>query len=249
MAEFDYHSKTATFAEQSTFEKVRRLHQFDGSNGLNILDVGCGSGILDEELAALGHSVTGLDSHVPSGSASSYSALGAWRFIQTDINSAWPVDDGTFDLVICTDVPEHMYDPTHVLDEARRVLMPEGKLIFGVPNHFDIRQRLRQLSGKGIVHWDNVQYGHTAWDYGHIRFFTIKELEKQFADSGWHIDTRQLNFMGAGIIPGRFLPAFIKRALLKLWPGLFSGKFVYSLSLEPVREIKYILVAQTKKGM
>lgn len=221
MNQTEFHSNKPTSTEQNTFEKVKRLINFKASQ-LAILDVGCGMGSLPNELASMGHNVTGLD--IGNITASN------WKFIQTDINSHWPVEAQSFDVVICTDVPEHMYDPEHILNESKKVLNETGKLIFGVPNHFDLRQRLRTLFGKGIVHWDAIKHNETAWNFAHIRFFTHKELIKKFTELDWQIEKAQFNFMGAGILPSRLLPGFIKKLLLKISPGLFSGKFIYLLN-------------------
>jgi 2-polyprenyl-3-methyl-5-hydroxy-6-metoxy-1,4-benzoquinol methylase len=244
MNQTQFHSENVTSSEQSTFEKVKRLVDFQSGEKLTILDVGCGVGSLDSELASMGHNVTGLDV------SNLTQEPQTWKYIQTDINNAWPIDPGSQDVVICTDVPEHLYDPTHILKEAQRVLKPNGKLIFGVPNHFDLRQRLRILFGKGIVHWDTVQYSKSAWDYSHIRFFTHNEVVEKFSQLGWHIDAAQFNFMGAGIVPSRLLPGFIKILLLKLWPGLFSGKFIYSLSrVRTSQSTRFIYIPSTPTGL
>jgi SAM-dependent methyltransferase len=44
-----------------------------------------------------------------------------------------PYDDASFDVVIVFDVLEHVPDPESMLDEARRILRPSGKVILFVP--------------------------------------------------------------------------------------------------------------------
>ena len=217
MNQTQLHEELATYGRLDTYEKVKRLINFETGDKLKILDVGCGRGILDEHLRRLGHEVTGLDiqQDLP---------LLPPNFIKCDINQTWPVPDRGFDLIICTDVPEHMYDPAHVLRESDRVVKAEGRLIFGVPNHFDLRQRLRMLFGKGIVHWDSLQYGLEAWTFPHIRFFTLADLHEKFAKNGWKISRRQFNFMGCGLVPSFFRP--LNAFLLRICPKLFTGKFV-----------------------
>jgi len=242
MNQTEFHAQVATYSTGSTYEKIKKLLSFENSNKLSILDIGCGSGVLDNELASFGHRVMGIDIQAPDVLPHS------WQFIEGDITQDWPVQKG-FNVVLCTDVPEHMYDPAHILQEAEHVLLPNGKLVFGVPNHFDIRQRLVMLFGNGIVHWDQKKrFNENAWDYSHIRFFTLSELEDFFAKHGWHIEARQFNFMGAGIVPN-FLPHVIKFLLLKLWPGLFSGKFIFVLSREnPQKRPKNIYISSTPEG-
>jgi SAM-dependent methyltransferase len=44
-----------------------------------------------------------------------------------------PLEDRTFDLVLCTEVLEHLPDPRPAMAEMRRVLRPGGRLIVTVP--------------------------------------------------------------------------------------------------------------------
>lgn len=245
MDQTQLHRQKSTFRPVDTYEKIKRLLDFEDGQKLNILDVGCGAGILDEYLGGLGHKVVGLDIFKNQDAKKS-------GFIQCDINFIWPVDDKTFDIVVCADVPEHMYDPKHILRESLRVLKNEGKVIFGVPNHFDIRQRFRMLLGRGIVHWDHLRYGEKSWSYAHIRFFTLGELLMMFNEEKWMAQKIQLNFMGGGIIPGRLIPSFIRTILVCWWPNLFSGKFIFLLGQNKdavMQEAEYICLSKTPLGL
>ena len=50
-----------------------------------------------------------------------------------DLNKSLPVANGLFDTVLCTDVLEHLYNPSNAFSEMTRVLKPGGKLILCVP--------------------------------------------------------------------------------------------------------------------
>ncbi len=219
MTQTEYHSLNKTYNETDGFQKIKRLLNFENGPKLNILDVGCGSGMLGQKLMSFGHSVVGLDVY-PNPNNSWIKAC--------DITGIWPVIDKSFDVVICTDVAEHLENPEFILTQAQRVLKTDGKLIFGVPNHFDIRQRFRILFGRGIVHWDNIKHNQHAWNYAHVRFFSLTELKTFFMHTGWQIIKGQYNFMGAGIVPNQ-MPKFVKNWILKIWPNLFSGKFIFLL--------------------
>ena len=45
----------------------------------------------------------------------------------------WPVADETIDLVLCTEVLEHVLEPLRLLQEARRCLRPDGRIMLTVP--------------------------------------------------------------------------------------------------------------------
>lgn len=221
MNEAQYHRDNTTFSEKNSYEKVRRLFDFKSGVRMRVLDVGCGNRRLADFLAGLGHEVVGLD--IQTVQESSFDPV---TFIKQDIASEWQVPQHFFDVVICTDVAEHLYDPTHILRQSEKALKDNGVLLFGVPNHFDLRQRLRMVFGKGIIHWDNVRYEYKPWNYAHVRFFTLSELLGMFQACGWQVDRVQLNFMGGGLVPTRFTPTAVRYLLLRLWPNLFSGKFI-----------------------
>ena len=241
------HRETNTFTPSDNYEKVRRLFPFE-RGGWKILNVGSGYGALDERLRAYGNIVVGMDINV---SELNRKASERGDFVECDITQPWPqqIRNQNFDLAIITDVPEHVYDPAFLLEEAKRSLAPNGKIIFGVPNAFDLRQRTAILRGQGTVHWDNVQYHEPSWRYAHIRFFSHGDIAGICAATGWHVEKMQLNFMAGGIIPRRAIPPFIRRTLLRAWPGLFSGKFIALLSRDATKKQELILLDHTPKNL
>lgn len=61
---------------------------------------------------------------------------GNWNTTKIDIVSditAIPVPDSTFDIVLCTEVMEHVPDPLNALRELARVVKPKGQLIITAP--------------------------------------------------------------------------------------------------------------------
>lgn len=104
--------------------------------GLNLLDVGCGGGLLAEEFARLGCMVTGIDPSGPSLAAARAHALRTGLRIdyQTGSGEAIPAPDQRFDLVSCCDVLEHVDDPDRVIAEIARVLKPGGIFFFDTIN-------------------------------------------------------------------------------------------------------------------
>jgi len=103
-------------------EKIGRLE------GLRILDVGCGGGILSEEFAKHGAEVTGIDlSEAALQAARDHAAAGKLR-IRHERAQAEELahDDESFDAVVCADCLEHVADLERVIGEISRVLKRGG---------------------------------------------------------------------------------------------------------------------------
>ena len=104
--------------------------------GKNALEVGCGGGILCEEIARLGFETTGIDPSGPSLRA----AAGHARAVGLDIRYApgsgesIPFPGGAFDAVFCCDVLEHVRDLALVISEISRVLKPGGAFCYDTFN-------------------------------------------------------------------------------------------------------------------
>ena len=104
--------------------------------GRQVLDVGCGGGLLAEEFARLGFRVTGVDPSRESLAAARRHAAGAGLEIdyQSGIGEALPFPDASFNVVYCCDVLEHVADLARVVAEASRVLEPGGVYLYDTIN-------------------------------------------------------------------------------------------------------------------
>jgi 2-polyprenyl-3-methyl-5-hydroxy-6-metoxy-1,4-benzoquinol methylase len=99
--------------------------------------------------------------------------------------------EGLFDVVVSTEVVEHLFSP-HLLPQfARRLLRENGKLIVSTPYHGYLKNLALSLAGK----WD---HHHTVlWHGGHIKFFSRETLTKLLEDNGFRV----LSFHGVGRAP------------------------------------------------
>jgi 2-polyprenyl-6-hydroxyphenyl methylase/3-demethylubiquinone-9 3-methyltransferase len=104
--------------------------------GLRVLDVGCGGGLLSEEFAAMGCDVTGIDQSLPTLAAARQHADASGLPIRYLEGSAEQLafEAGTFDIVCCCDVLEHVDNPDAVIGEISRVLKPGGVFFFDTIN-------------------------------------------------------------------------------------------------------------------
>lgn len=65
-----------------------------------------------------------------------------------DIEGPFPYEDGRFDVVIFTEVLEHLSrDPLQTMSEINRITKPEGYLLLSTPNCASVRSVLRILRG------------------------------------------------------------------------------------------------------
>jgi ubiquinone biosynthesis O-methyltransferase len=106
------------------------------SHSWRVLEIGCGAGMLCLELARKAEWVVGIDvSHFVLNFANRVKhAVGYTNvaFQQGDAERlAFP--DNSFDVVICSEVLEHLLDPQHALTEIRRVLKHNGTCILTTP--------------------------------------------------------------------------------------------------------------------
>lgn len=99
----------------------------DAPRGLRIADVGCGTGRWSLPLAAAGNDVTGVD--FSSGMLDVLRAKpesAALRIIEHDLREPLPLDDASYDLVLCCLVLEHLDPLERILGELRRICRPGG---------------------------------------------------------------------------------------------------------------------------
>ncbi len=102
-----------------------------------VLDVGCGGGILAESMAHRGAKVTGIDMGasplkvaklhgLESGVSINYKQITAEELAEQQPES--------FDLVTCMEMLEHVPDPSSVVAACARLVRPGGKLVFSTLN-------------------------------------------------------------------------------------------------------------------
>jgi len=87
-----------------------------------------------------------------------------------------PMPDASCDLVTCFECIEHLRStPRALLDEIRRVLKPDGRLLLTTPNLVGSRAMIRLLAGKNPQ--ENPRY-HRDENYGivHPKEYTMREL-------------------------------------------------------------------------
>ncbi len=148
----------------------------------SICDLGCGNGYIAARLAALGYHVTGVDAS-KSGielAQKNYHADNL-EFICAGIDSSLltALSPKKFDLVLSSDVIEHLYRPADLMETATSLLRPGGHLVIGTPYH----GYLKNLALSFLNRWD--AHHTVAWDGGHIKFFSVSTLRNLIRHYGY----------------------------------------------------------------
>ena len=104
--------------------------------GKTALEVGCGGGILTEEICKMGFATTGIDPSDQSLNTAINHAKASGLNIKYDKGTGeqLPYSDKSFDCVFCCDVLEHVRDLQKVIAEISRVLKPNGIFFYDTLN-------------------------------------------------------------------------------------------------------------------
>jgi 2-polyprenyl-3-methyl-5-hydroxy-6-metoxy-1,4-benzoquinol methylase len=96
-----------------------------------LLDVGCGNGRFLQRMRAIGWEVEGTDFD-PKAAAAAHAEHGLTVRVGDLASIAYP--DAQFDVVTLQHLIEHVPDPVALLQECRRILKPQGRLVLVTPN-------------------------------------------------------------------------------------------------------------------
>ncbi len=140
-----------------------------------VLEVGCGDGSFTTDLAQKFSAVTAID--ISAGQiADNIARLPNITFRQHDVAERFPFADGTFEVIWCSEVLEHLFDPAFAVREMQRILKPAGRLLVTVPYHGRFKNVLIAL-----FKWDQ----HFVPSTSHIRFYTKRTLARMVGAAGF----------------------------------------------------------------
>jgi 2-polyprenyl-6-hydroxyphenyl methylase/3-demethylubiquinone-9 3-methyltransferase len=153
--------------------------------GLSVLDVGCGGGLIAEPLARMGARVTGLDPAVENIEAARRHAAGqgldiAYRAGRVE---ELAVEGLAFDAVVCLEVVEHVPDPCAFLAACAAVVRPGGRLLLSTLNRTLKAYLLAIIGGEYVLRW--LPVGTHRWE----RFVTPDELNRYLRAAGLEAPT------------------------------------------------------------
>lgn len=217
--------------------------------GTEVLDVGCGNGVISRRLGSLGFKVKGID--VSEKAIEKAKALNKSDKVRFEVKSAEELiaDGSKYNVVICSEVLEHLHQPEKLLKTLYKILYQDGILIVTVPNGKGPRElfvtrpviALQKknnwawkfvLRVKGLFGYKGTTVQSDADDLTHIQFFTKSTLEKLAESNRFKIiKFGKTNFI-EDVFPFSFFTKrikFLQKAdctIAEKLPHQFTGGFV-----------------------
>jgi 2-polyprenyl-3-methyl-5-hydroxy-6-metoxy-1,4-benzoquinol methylase len=145
--------------------------------GKRVVDVGCSSGYLARPLSERGNTIVGIELDPQ---AAHEAEQFCERVLVGDVETMdLPLESGTFDVVLCGDVVEHLRDPVAALARLRVLLKPGGRIVLSTPNVANWAIRLSLLGGR----WRYTDRG--ILDRTHTHLFTRATLAEALRQAGY----------------------------------------------------------------
>ena len=189
-----------------------------GNRKLKVLDVGCGNGNISRYIGSKGHDVLGIDiSEATINKAISLTHMPNVRFKNIAAEELIAAAE-IFDLVICSEVIEHLDTPSTVVEALSVLINRQGILIVTVPNGFGPRELfitkpLQWMKSKAPFVYRAVNSFKKALGFSgatvqsdaenltHVQFFTKRSLIKLISQNGLKlVQFRPSNFI-EGVFP------------------------------------------------
>jgi SAM-dependent methyltransferase len=171
------------------FGALRRLA---AEGGEAALEVGPGSGVYLPPLASLYRRVVAID--IEQAYLRHLAPLAERHpnltVVEDDITRS-ALAPGSFDLVLCTEVLEHVPDSPRALAGIHRLLKPGGVLLMSTPQRYstlEVAARVAFLPG--VIDLVRRVYREPVLEAGHVNLLTARAAERQLAGAGFRIEAR-----------------------------------------------------------
>ena len=189
----EYHHDTADHAcSDEWILPVIRAELQNLPHGTVVADLGCGNGALLAEFRTYAFELYGIDMST-SGISHGRRAYPGIHFQVADLTADLSGLDvaGKCDVVISTEVVEHVFLPRLFLSNCYKMLKPNGRLILSTPYHGYLKNLALAVTGRMESHFCAL------WDFGHIKFWSRKTLTALLEETGFTTE----KFQGVGRFP------------------------------------------------
>ncbi len=159
----------------------RAIAWIEARHGQTVVDVGCKFGLLRQYLRDrnLDYMYVGID--IDAGTLRRIASVEVQEsresFICHDVNAGLPMESDSADYVVCLEVMEHLENASTFLEEARRVLKPNGRVVVSVPNPYCWMEVLGNLLSR-------------ADGEGHVASFTWQNIDALARFGGMRVERR-----------------------------------------------------------
>ncbi|MEZ5787690.1 MAG: bifunctional 2-polyprenyl-6-hydroxyphenol methylase/3-demethylubiquinol 3-O-methyltransferase UbiG [Xanthobacteraceae bacterium] len=157
----------------------------DCLEGLRILDIGCGGGVLSEPLARLGATMVGADPSSTNIEVARLHATQGGLAIDYRATTAEDLSEAgeQFDIVLAMEVVEHVADVHLFVNKCTAMVKPGGLMIAATINRTMKSFALAIVGAEYILRW--LPVGTHQWD----KFVTPSELETALEEAGLLVET------------------------------------------------------------
>lgn len=143
---------------------------------MNILEFGSGAGNLLHRIKEIGFHGKIVASDIQPRPIDVPRSI---EWVVADLNDRLNIPDNSFDLIVSTEVVEHLENPRAVFREFSRLLRPTGKLILTTPNQESVRSYAALLMGGHFAGFLGASYP------AHITALLRKDFERICSESGF----------------------------------------------------------------
>ncbi|XP_071403964.1 ubiquinone biosynthesis O-methyltransferase, mitochondrial isoform X3 [Pithys albifrons albifrons] len=177
------------FIRDTLLSMSSNYHLGNPLSGVKILDVGCGGGLLSEPLGRLGASVTGIDpleDNIRTADRhKSFDPVLAKRIQYKSSSLEEIVEESmeTFDVIVASEVVEHVADLETFIRCCSQVLKPEGSIFITTINKTQLSYVLGIVVAEKIM--GIVPEGTHEWE----KFVPPEELEHLLESNGFSVKT------------------------------------------------------------
>jgi 2-polyprenyl-6-hydroxyphenyl methylase/3-demethylubiquinone-9 3-methyltransferase len=161
--------------------RANYINQTISLNGLKVLDVGCGGGLLAEAFESMGASVTAIDVTEANIEVAKLHAKKTGKTISYMMTRAEDLaikEPESFDVVACLEVIEHVPDPGQLIDACAKLLKPKGAMFLSTLNR-NPRSFVTAILGAEYI-FNILPKGTHEWN----KFIKPSELEKYMRTAG-----------------------------------------------------------------